>query len=170
MTEQERKTERNSFFDAIPEYTRALYIHVSHRFNRHNHLIEGIEAQYGIDNILITHAPATSGQSFSHIDERIEAEKREMLERPVAEFHAQRSIDAIIYFCNSVCDGYQSPIFPQDVETNLHIWHAIRLAEQHKIQLIVAYQDRHCFSAECYEREYIANPEKIKCPATVIQV
>jgi len=170
---QQRKVELNwreqSFFSAIPKEAKTIYMHISHRsYNRE--LIEKIHEQYGTENILITNAPSHSGQSFTDFYPEVETKKRERLVNPVEEFLKQKSIDAVIYLCNSVCDGYQSPIFPEDVETRYHIWHAIRTAEQQQKPLMVGYQDTWCFGVRCPEREYITNSEKIKVPTRTVQI
>ncbi|HLC91375.1 MAG TPA: hypothetical protein VJI15_06440, partial [Candidatus Nanoarchaeia archaeon] len=64
----------------------------------------------------------------------------------------------------------QSPLFPQDVETAWHIWRPIRLAEQLQKPLIVGYRQNFCFTVDCYERGYVANREKIKCPTTIVKI
>ena len=95
----ERKAaERSRFFRAIPEQVTSLYIHLSHRIS--NHLfVENIRKDYGSDNILVTIAPATSGQSFydNSRDKIAEAEKRKQVIEPFESFSSRKSIDAIIY-------------------------------------------------------------------------
>lgn len=170
---QQQKAELNyreqSFFNALPKEAKTLYIHQSHRFYEYK-LIEKIQAQFGKENILITGAPSHSGQSFTDFYPEIEKQKSERLNNPLTKFLKQKSIDAVIYLCNYVCDGYQSPIFPEDVETGYHIWYAIRIAEQQQKPLIVGYQDTWCFGVRCPEREYITNPESIKIPTITIRI
>ena len=94
---------------------------------------------------------------------------------PFDKFSANKSIDGIIYLCNYLCDGYQSPIFPEDTVTNWHIWHAIRLAEKHQKPLVIGHQNDFCFRAPtpeqmCYEARYVTDPEKIKCPTKTIHI
>ena len=167
---ERRSTPRAAFFGAIPEDAKSLYIHLSHQIPEGHPFVKEIQKNYGSDNVLITSAPSTSGQSFTRFNERIESEKKERLAKPFADFSAQKSIDAVIYLGNYICDGYQSPIFPQDVENKYHLWHAIRLAEQQQKPLIVGYRNGYCFNVKCYEGEYITNPEKIKCPTKIVRI
>ncbi|MBI2146681.1 hypothetical protein HYU22_05050 [Candidatus Woesearchaeota archaeon] len=162
---------RASIFSAIPKEATSLYIHLSHRIPSHP-FIEQIQKDYGSDNVLVTIAPPTSGQSFydNHLDEIAKIEKTKRVIEPFENFSAKKSIDAILYLCNYLCDGYQSPIFPEDVVTGWHIWRPIRVAEQLQKPLIIGYQDRFCFGVKCYEREYITDPEKIKCPTKVVNI
>ncbi len=158
-----------SFFNSIPKDAKSIYIHQSHQ-SYQSTLIDKIRTQYGTENVLITGAPARSGQSFTDYYQEIEQRKTQALQTPLQEFLQQKSIDAVIYLCSSVCDGYQSPIFPEDVVTNYHIWHAIRTAQQQQKPLIVGYKDNFCFTARCPEREYITNPEEIKIPTQCINI
>jgi len=173
LNEQEftrsRTAKQNSFFNALKDST-VVYAHVSHKLKGHN-FIKILEENYK-DNILITYAPETSGQSFydDSRDKAAEIEKRKQVREPLEKFSAKKSIDTVIYLCNYLCDGYQSPIFPEDVITNWHIWHAIKTAENFQKQLIVGYQERFCFGVECYEREYITSPEKIKFPIKIMEI
>lgn len=181
MAEQEEREHaaqkaaaRASIFGAIPEDAKTLYIHLSHQISENHPFVREIQNNYGADSVLVTIAPPTSGQSFydNHLDEIAKTEKTKRVIEPFEQFSAKKSIDAIIYLCNYLCDGYQSPIFPQDVVTGWHIWRPIRLAEQLQKPLIVGYQDRFCFTVECYEREYItgATKEKIKCPIKTVRI
>ncbi len=157
-----------AFLSVIPKDAKTLYIHQSHRLN--SNLATKLEQTYGKQNIIKTNAPAHSGQSFTTYYTEIEQEKANRLTTPLNEFLKEKSIDAILYLCSSVCDGYQSPIFPEDVETHYHIWHAIRTAQQHQKPLIVGYQDTFCFRARCPEREYITDQERIKIPISTINI
>lgn len=175
MAERERMeidARRKAFFDAIPENTETVYIHLSHTIHPSHLYAREMQEKYGIDNVLVTTAPATSGQSFydDHLDKTAAEEKRKRIIEPFEKFSKEKSIDVIIYLCNYLCDGYQSPIFPEDVVIDWHIWRPIRLAEQLQKPLIVGYQNRFCFGVECCEREYITNPKKIKCPVKTFEI
>ena len=167
-----KKAERDSIFGAIPENTKSLYFHLSHRISENHPFVKEMQTNYGIDNVLVTIAPPTSGQSFygNSRDKAAEIEKRKRVIEPFENFSAKKNIDAIIYLCYYVCDGYQSPYFPEDVVTDWHIWRPIKLAQQLQKPLIVGYQDGFCLGVECYEREYITNPEKIKCPTKILRI
>ncbi|GEM_PF-6776612 len=166
---KEMNWREQSFFNALPKDAKTIYIHQSSN-SPHYNLIQKIEQQYGKENILRTIAPARSGQSFTEYYPEIEKEKTAKLQTPLQEFLKEKSIDTVIYLCNSVCDGYQSPIFPEDVVTNYHIWHAIRTAQQQQKPFIVGYQDDFCFQNRCPERIYIQNQEEMKIPTTTIQI
>jgi len=173
MEDAARKAaQRHGLFGVIPEDAKSLYIHLSHKISEHHPFVTEIQANYGIDNVLVTIAPPVSGQSFydNHLDESAKREKTKRVIEPFEQFSARKSIDAIIYLCNYLCDGYQSPLFPQDVETAWHIWRPIRLAEQLQKPLIVGYRQNFCFTVDCYERGYVANREKIKCPTTIVKI
>ncbi|MDO8655938.1 MAG: hypothetical protein Q7K45_01755 [Nanoarchaeota archaeon] len=164
--------QRTGFFGAIPENATSLYIHLSHKISKDHHMVRQIQKDYGTENLLITTAPSASGQSFydNHLDEIAKREKTNRIIKPFKHFSAKKNIDAIIYLCDYLCDGYQSPIFPQDVVTEWHIWRPIKLAQQLQKPLIVGYQQNFCFSVECYEREYITNQEKIRVPIKIIKI
>ena len=158
-----------SFFNALPKDLKTLYIHQSHR-SPYDNIIQKIEQIYGKENILITRAPSHSGQSFTDYDLEIEKEKTAKLQNPIQRFLKEKSIDAILYLCDFVCDGYQSPIFPEDVVTSYHISHAIHTAQQQQKPLIIGYQNNFCFTVNCPEREYITNQEKMKVPTQCIRL
>ncbi|MBS3112395.1 hypothetical protein J4459_03970 [Candidatus Woesearchaeota archaeon] len=163
---------RDGFFGAIPESAASLYIHLSHKIsNRHPYIAE-LQARLGTDNVLVTIAPDRSGQSFYNgsLDKTAKAEKTRRVIEPFEKFSANKSVDAIVYLCDYVCDGYQDPIFPDSVQTEWHIWRPIRLAEELQKPLVVGYQNNFCFRAECYEREFITDREKIKCPVTIARI
>ena len=157
--EQER---RIFFFGAIPEEARVFYIHLSHFINDNHLYVRKIKEIYGIDNVLVTVAPAESYQSFydNHLDKSAEEKKRKMVTEPFDDFAAKKSIDAIIYLCNHPCDGYVDPYFPDQIQTAWHIWKAIEPAERLQKPLTVGYGCcEGCHSGtmgvECHEREYI---------------
>ncbi|MEK6949985.1 MAG: hypothetical protein AABX34_07205 [Nanoarchaeota archaeon] len=171
----ERKVaERTGFFGAIPEHAKTLYVHLSHKIREGHPFVRELQTSYGIDNVLVTVAPERSGQSFydDSRDKAAEMGKRKQVIEPFENFSVTKSIDALIYLCNYLCDGYQSPIFPEDVVTKWHIWRPIKLAEQLQKPLIVGYQNGFCFGVKCYEREYLtgATEEKIKCPTKVVRI
>lgn len=157
----------NPFFKFIPSDAKRLYIHVSHRFGGHD-LLRRIKENYDEDDILITSGPKDSGQSFTSFNEEIEVKKKEALERQAAKF-SEDGLDVVLYLCNNVCDGYQHPVFPQNVETKLHFWHAMSVAEGLQKPLIIGYEDNFCFSVPCYEREQITD-RKIKCPTRIVRM
>ncbi len=171
---EQKAVARTGFFGAIPEYATSLYIHLSHKISQNHPFVRQLQTSYGADNVLVTVAPERSGQSFydDSLDKVAAEEKRKRVIEPFENFSAKKCIDAAIYLCNYLCDGYQSPIFPQDVVTDWHIWHPIKLAEQLQKPLIIGYQDRFCFTVDCYEREYItrATKEKIKCPTRIVRI
>ncbi|OGI64935.1 hypothetical protein A2642_02420 [Candidatus Nomurabacteria bacterium RIFCSPHIGHO2_01_FULL_39_10] len=158
-----------SFFNALPKDAKTLYIHQSHR-SPHDNTIQKIEQLYGKENILHTIAPSHSGQSFTDYYPEIEQQKADKLNNPLQKFLTEKTLDAIIYLCDFVCDGYQSPIFPEDVVTSYHISHAIHKAQQQQKPLIVGYRNNFCFTVNCPEREYITNPQEMKIPTNTIQI
>ncbi len=184
----ERKgTARTGFFGAIPEPAKTLYVHLSHFYHERNPFVVELQTRYGVDNVLVTIAPETSGQSFydDRLDKIALTEKRKRITEPFENFSAKKDIDAVIYLCRYLCDGYQDPYFPDQITTKWHIWPAIRSAEQLQKQLIVGAQDTdHCYSGtmgvECHAREYItgyaraglasSTKERIKCPAKVVRI
>lgn len=163
---------RSGFFGAIPENTTSLYIHLSHKIPSLHPYVTELQQKYGVDDVLVTIAPERSGQSFhdNYLDEIAHAEKTKQVITPFEEFSAKKDIGAIIYLCDYVCDGYPNPIFPDEVFTDWHIWQPIRLAEQLQKKLIIGYKNDFCFKGECYEREYITNKEKIKCPVKIVNI
>ena len=166
------KAQQNSFFGAIPENTTSLYIHLSHRISNRHPFVTGLQTKYGLDNVLVTTAPRESGQSSynNSRDQIAEAEKTKLVIEPFEKFSATKSIDAIVYLCNYLCDGYQSPIFHDAVVTQWHIWRAIKVAQFSKKPIIIGYQDDFCFRSACYEREYSTNPEEMKCQTTFVYI
>ena len=171
--ERERTAQNDAFFRSIPKDAKSLCIHLSHKV-RGNPYVKEIQIKYGSDNVLVTIAPAQSGQSFYNdsLDKIATEQKTKQVIEPFENFSKNKSIDAIIYLCNYICDGYQDPIFPDSVQTKWHIWRPIKLAEELKKPLIIGYQNDFCFSAECYEREYItgATKEKIKCETKIVRI
>lgn len=167
---------RASIFGAIPQDTTSLYIHLSHQISEDHPYVREIQKNHGADNVLVTIAPETSGQSFydNHLDEIAKIEKTKRVIEPFENFSATKSIDAFIYLCNYVCDGYQSPYFPEDVVTTWHIWRSINLAQELQKPLIIGYQNDFCFGVKCYEREYITgslgDSDKIKCPVRIVRI
>lgn len=165
---------RTGFFGAIPEDAKTLCVHLSHKIREWHPFVQQLQTSYGMDNVLVTVAPEKSGQSFYNdsLDKFAAEEKRKRVIEPFDNFSATKSIDAVIYLCNYLCDGYQSPIFPEDVVTDWHIWRPIRTAEQFQKPLIVGYQQDFCFGVECYEREYLTGvtEEKIKCPIKTVRI
>ena len=175
------------FFGAIPEDTKTLYVHLSHFYHQRNPLVVALQERYGVDNVLVTIAPEKSGQSFydDSLDQIAEAEKRKRVIEPFENFAAKKSIDAVIYLCNHPCDGYQDPYFPDQIQTQWHIWKAIEPAERLQKSLAVGYGGcEGCYSGtmgvECYEREYItgftrsglasSTKERIKVPARIVKI
>jgi len=160
--QRELNARRSRFLDAFKDVG-TLYLHVSNRLE-HSSLVKSLQERYG-ENILVTVAPAESWQSSydDHLDKYAEDKKRKQVIEPFEEFIAKKSIDAVVYLCNYLCDGYRSPIFPEDVVTQWHIWKAIEAAQKFEKPLIVGYLDNFCFGVQCYEREYLADPSKRKC-------
>src|SRR3989338_7567398 len=73
MEEKENKRirfERSLFFKAIPEDTKRLYIHLSHKISEDHPYVKELSQRVGLENTLVTSAPAKSGQSFynDHLD------------------------------------------------------------------------------------------------------
>ncbi len=171
---EQKAVARTGFFGAIPENATSLYIHLSHKISLNHHFVRQLQTSYGADNVLVTVAPERSGQSFydDSLDKVAAEEKRKRVIEPFENFSAKKGIDAAIYLCNYFCDGYQSPIFPEDVVTDWHIWYPIKLAEQLQKPLIVGYRNGFCFGVKCYEREYLvgATKEKIKCPTRAVKI
>ena len=175
------------FFGAIPEDAKTLYVHLSHFYHQRNPFVVALQERYGVDKVLVTIAPEKSGQSFydDSLDKIALAEKRKRITEPFEDFSAKKGVDAVIYLCRYLCDGYQDPWFPDQISTDWHILSAIRSAEKLQKPLIVGAQDPdHCYSGtigrECYAREYItggaraglasSTKERIKVPARVIRV
>lgn len=181
-----KQVQRVAFFNAIPKNAKSLYIHLQHRVPVNHHLVREIQENYGIENVLVTIAPEKSGQSFysDSLDEIAEIEKRKRITEPFENFYKEGGLDIVIYLCDYICDGYQSPIFPDQVETKWHAWPAIKSAEEHKTPLIIGYNQENCFSGtigvECYEREYLTGitrnrlssitKERVKCPTKIIRI
>ena len=178
---------RTGFFGAIPDEAKTLYIHLSHFISEKHHLVQQLQKNLGIDNVLVTIAPETSGQSFydDSRDKIALAEKRKQITEPFENFSAMKGIDAVIYLCRHLCDGYQDPYFPDQISTKWHIWPAIKAAEQLQKPLIVGGQDiDHCYSGtigrECCPREYItgyaraglasSTTSKLKCPGKIVRI
>lgn len=163
---------RTGFFGAIPEHAKTLYLHLSHKIPENHPFVQELQTRQGADNVLVTIAPEKSGQSFytDSLDQVATEQKTKRVIEPFDKFSATKSIDALIYLCNYLCDGYQSPIFPEDVVTDWHIWRPIRLAEQLQKPLIIGYQDDFCFGVKCYEREYITDPQQVKCPIKTVKI
>ncbi len=163
---------RTTFFKAIPETTKRLYIHLSHQISENHPYVKELTTTLGQDNVLITNAPAKSRQSFydNHLDATAHTHKTKQVITPFEEFTMGKSIDAIMYLCDYLCDGYQSPIFPEDVVTKWHIWRTIELAQKQNLPLVIGYTNPFCFGVKCYEREYITDPEKMKCKTSIVRI
>lgn len=173
------KGQQEALQSALPEEAKVLYFHLSHNGPGYNFpLIREAQEQLGSDNVLITVAPENSYQSFydDHLDASAMEKKTKMVIEPFQEFSARKSIDAIIYLCNYPCDGYQSPIFPEDVVTTWHIWHAINTAENLQKPLIIGYREgRYCFGHGrngCYEGQYLTGQteEKLSVPRKLVNI
>ncbi len=184
---EQKAAARTGFFGAIPEDAKTLYVHLSHFYHEKNPFVQELQTCYGVDNILITIAPETSGQSFydDRLDKIALAEKQKRITEPFENFSARKGIDAVVYLCRYLCDGYQDPYFPDQITTEWHIWPAIRAAEKLQKPLIVGGQDiDQCYSGtigvECRAREYItgyaradlasSTKSRIKCPGTIVRI
>ena len=93
---------RTGFLEAIPENAKTVYFHVSHKISEGHSLVRQAQTSYGMDNVLVTVAPKTSGQSFydNSRDKAAEMEKRKLVIEPFDNFSAKKSIDAFVYLCN----------------------------------------------------------------------
>ena len=166
---RESDERQNHFLDAFKDIG-SMYLHVSHR-QQGSGLIRQLQERYG-ENILVTYAPDRSGQSSydDSLDKVAEADKRKRIVEPFEDFIAKKSIDSVVYLCDYLCDGYQSPIFPEDVVTQWHMWIAIQTAEKLQKPLIVGYTNNFCFGVQCYEREYLADSSKRKCDVKFLDI